>query len=355
MITGWWRFSLLPFQLSPRRMTVARLGLKVTVAAHVERVNTILRSFIGGFNTMISPRSYQACQGHCDSLPSLYQPFAHEGLAMGYILRNGFRYRADVFEEQIVKPRPEFRYLYYVGLGFWSGMRNYHPHRLQRMVDGLDPLHRYLCYDGYAFTRAFFHYPRRGASALDRLSGFEGYARHAAYQGVGRAFYFLFMDEPQTLIERIGELGDYARDAAAGVGLAAAFVNPDRLEVALDLARKMPHTSQPHIHLGLCFGLKARAINDVDRFEKDMSRLPSDVQNAVFASIRECDRVELLIRSETGDDGYCQWRERVSDWMNDHIVYPLEGMKKESGIKNVPEPRVLARAETNFNLSRRRN
>ena len=257
---------------------------------------------------------------------------------MGYILRHGLRFRAKRFEETIVKPRPEFRYLHYVGLGFWSGMSHQKPQRLHKMVEGLDPLHHYLCFDGYGFKRAFFHYQKSGIAAFDIVSGFDGYARNAAYQGVGRAFYFLYMDEPDLMIEHIEKLGEYSIDAAAGVGLAAAFVNPDQLEIALKLAVKMPVHWQPHFHIGLCFGLKARAINDVEQFQQDMSRLSGDVQQAIFSSIRECDRIELLVRSENDCDGYQSWRQRVTEWMSKNVSYPLQGMKKDLYEMNPAEP-----------------
>ncbi len=47
---------------------------------------------------------------------------------------------------------------------------------------------------------------RRIIRQVDRLNELEGYARSAAYQGVGRAFYFLFMDDHDALIEHAAKL-----------------------------------------------------------------------------------------------------------------------------------------------------
>lgn len=326
IVTGWWRLAFVAFAIRPSRMTVDRLGLSVTSPRDVERVDTILASFAGGFNAMIAAPSSRAWRAYCDSLPALYRPFAYEGAAMGYTLRHLFRYRPDEFEDRIVKPLPEYRYLYYVGLGFWSGMRRHDATAMSRVVEALDPMHRYLCYDGYGFKHAFFDYPN-DPNGLRPLDSLEGYARNAACQGVGRAFFFLYMAEPETLVEQVGKLGVYAADAAAGVGLAAAFINPDRLEVARELGARLPSNWHDHYHLGMCFGLKARSINDVDRFEQDMGRTEAGVREAVFASIRECDRVERLTRSEQGENGYRRWRERVTEWMAGHIDYPLAGLR----------------------------
>ena len=320
--TGWWRYAFVVFTIPTRRMTVEKLGLLVHAPHDVERIDTILKSFAGGFNTMITRPSLRACQSYCASLPALYRAFAEEGLAMGYTLRQLFRYDPAGFEEQVVKARPEFRYLYYVGLGFWSGMRNHSAQRLANIVEGLDSLHGYLCYDGYGFKHAFFDY-REDETGLRAVDFLEGYARRAAYQGVGRAFYFLYRDRPDVLIEHTKKLGEYGADVAAGVGLASVFVYPDQLEVAQGLAVEMPSEWRDDFHLGMCFALKARAINDLDEFEGHVARLDPTVQEAVYASIRECDRIELQVRADGVEEGYRCWRARVTSWMAEHVEYPL--------------------------------
>jgi hypothetical protein len=335
--TGWWRLLFAAFAIRPNRMTVDRLGLAVTSPEDIHRVNTLLRNFAGGFNAMITAPTDAAWRSYCETVPVLFRPFAEEGAAMGYTLRHLFMYDPAGFEERLVKQRPEFRYLYYVGLGFWSGMRGHDSRRLSRVVDGLDPLHRFLCYDGYGFKHAFFDYPKDRA-AFAKFDSIDGYARNATYQGVGRAFYFFFMARPDELIEHIDRLGIYAADAAAGAGLAAAFVNPDRLEVARNLAEKMPPRWHEHFHLGMCFGLKARSINNVDQFERDMATLDPSVQDAACTSIRECDRIELLMRAEQREDGYRRWRRQVTDWMAEHIEYPLAGVRKSTSVSRPPVP-----------------
>jgi len=325
--TGRWRRSFALFAIRPSRMTVSRLELAVYEPKDVERVDTILRCFAGGFNAMITGPKVTSCRAYCDSLPILYRPFAEEGTAMGLTLRRLFAHDPRDFEETLVKSRPEYRYLYYVGLGFWSGMRNHTPGQVQRVAADLDPLHRFLCFDGYGFKRALFDYPK-DAGSFGLLDGLEGYARNAAYQGVGRAFYFLFMSQPQVMIEHIKRLGEFAADASAGVGLAAVFVNPDRLHVAQRLAAEMPFDWRDHFHLGMCFALKARSLNHLGEFEQDMSRLERGVQDSVFASIRECDRIELQVRARAAEyDGYCRWRGRVTAWMAENIEYPLAGVR----------------------------
>lgn len=318
--SGWWRLVFLPFRLDPKKLTVERLGLHFASPDDATRVNDIFAAFVGGFNAMITRPSPDAWRRFSNSLPCLYRPFAHEGAAMGYCLRRLRPFRPDDFEEYLVAAHPAYSYLHYVGLGFWSGLRNHKAGQLQRIVDGLDPLHRYLCYDGYGFKHVFFA-PLDDGAGLAPLEKLEGYAKNAAYQGVGRALWFRFAPRSESLIEHILSLRQYAADAAAGVGLAAAFVNPDRLNVPCELALRMPRSLREVFHLGMCFGLKARHRCDPAQFARDLANTAQSMRDAVMAAMDACDRIEGQVRA--CGLGYREWRMRVSDWMRDNIPYPI--------------------------------
>lgn len=200
---------------------------------------------------------------------------------------------------------------------------------------------------GMDLREHFFHY-RKNPRVIHRLDDFSGYARNAAYQGVGRAFYFLYMSRTDHLVKHLRNLGDMAREAVAGVGLATAFVNPDRLDRALEAFDEIPNEWHDTLHLGLCFGLKARSINHLDQFELDLDRLSNVRQEAIRLSIRECDRMELLVRDELREDpsrtrsGYRVWRESVTEWMNGHIVFPLAGVNSEENLNRKALEKSLA-------------
>lgn len=320
---GRWRIFLRPFHIRAHQLTTSALQLRVEGDENRQRVDNILAAFAGGFNRQIGEPSGAAWRSYAAGLPALYEPFVHEGAAMGYFLRR-LRSSSPVdFENSLVRVRPDFRYLYYVGLGFWAGMRRWKPATLAAFVDELDPLHGYLCFDGYGFKHAFFDHPRK-ASALRVLEGFRGYARCAAYHGVGRAMYFRYFSAPEELVRQVQALGAHAVDAAAGVGLAATFVNPDRFALARQLGEHLPREWHAPYHLGMCFGLKARSINDVDEFERHVSAMSAPVRDAVLASIRECDRVELLVRADGLLDPYRRWRDTVTRWLTEHVQFPMQ-------------------------------
>jgi hypothetical protein len=201
-------------------------------------------------------------------------------------------------------------------------------------------MHGCLCYDGYGFKHGFFDYLRDSA-VIRRFERLDGYARNAAYQGLGRAFWFLFMGDHGLLLERLHGLGLYAGDAAAGLGLAAVFVFPDRLATALELGGQLPSDWRADYQLGMCFGLKARAITYADRFERDVRKMGSGVQNAVYASIRECDRLERVVRADGEADPYRRWRERVTRWMTEHIEYPMLAVRSATS-EDAQAPSTLA-------------
>ena len=77
----------------------------------------------------------------------------------------------------------------------------------------------------------------------------------------------------------------------------------------------------------MCFAVKARSINDLAEFQRQVSTLEPSIQDAVWASIRECDRVELQVRSDQQHDPYRRWRGAVTAWMEEHVEFPVAGLK----------------------------
>ncbi|MFQ5495999.1 MAG: hypothetical protein ACE5EX_11530, partial [Phycisphaerae bacterium] len=71
------------------------------------------------------------------------------------------------------------------------------------------------------------------------------------------------------------------------------------------------------------------------------SKLETPVADAVRVSIRECDRIELLIRSEPDDNGYRTWRRRVTLWIADNIDYPFAGVRSTTRAKPPSRSRSL--------------
>lgn len=339
---GWWRRAFAVAGIPKNQMNVVRLGLNVRRPARIERVNAILGAFADGFNSMISAPQAAAWRAQADEMSPVLQPFAHEGAAMGHIPRRLMRYDAARFEREFPLRLPQFRYLYYVGLGFWAGMRNYTASKLERLVRGLDPLYAYLVYDGYGFKHAFFDLPKR-ADGLAALGALNGYARAAAYQGVGRAMWFYHMDDIDGLASRLRSFGAYGSHAAAGVGLAAVFTFPDDLAAALESLAALPAEWHPALSLGMCFGSKARATTDRGLFTAEVRALPVERAEAISASIDACDQLEEQVRCDGAPDGYARWRAAVTAWMEGNVVFPMAALTP-SGSWSIPAAYAAASA-----------
>jgi len=323
VLTGTWRPALWPWRIKASLMTADRLGFAVRERQDIERVNQICAHFAAGFNDMILSPWGRRWAGRCESLPALYRPFYAEGAAMGYPLSQLLTpWRGDV-ESRLVRRDQRYKYLQYVGIGFWSAMRGHSPAALERRVGGLDPLYRFLCFDGYGFKLGFFDYGR-DSGCLRRLEGFTGYARSVAFQGVGRSFWFRFLNDPASLIEHVGRLADHELDAAAGVGLAAAFVHTDDLERVFRFAgQAAPVHWRPHLALGMTFALKARDLAGPDALEEWLGGVGEPRRRAIRAAVEQCDRIERQVRYEKKADGYRAWRQRLTDWLATQIVFPF--------------------------------
>ncbi len=328
VVSGWWRVAMRPFTINADTMTVSTLGFRVTQEADIDRVHGICQSFAGGFNAMIASRSPTAWSEFSDAQPLTYRPFADEGAAMGYPLRKLGRFSAAGFERDVVKFRPSYAYLHYVGLGFWYAMRRREPQRLARLVEQLDPLHGMLCWDGYGFQQGFFDSGEESRYTW-RFTRIHGYARNVAYQGLGRSLWFRYMDAPSELNALLRSFDEYAADAASGVGLASVFAVFDRPERGLAFIEEMPDEWHADIMLGMCFAYKARSLCDGQQFDRTIDKLDVKRREAIRAAVEACDAIESKVRRSCDRaDGYRTWRRELSDWLNQHVAYPFVEMNE---------------------------
>lgn len=327
MASGAWRMAFWPIRLRPAAMTAERLGFCVAEPADLERVEGICRAFAGGFNAMIAGRRSDRWMEHNDSLASYYRPFADEGAAMGYTLRQLGRRAERGFEQDVVRQRPQYCYLHYVGLGFWHAMRGVPAQRLSARIAQLDPLHGPLCWDGYGFKFGFFDLGK-DSRAADHFTELPGYAARVAYQGLGRSLWFRHMDEPDRLVDYVTSLGPFSQDAASGVGLATVFTMIDRSTRSSAVLRAMPNAWRTDVMVGMCFAYKARSINDPGQFGAWLDTYDPDRRTAIRAGVAACDVFERQIRAGGKPEPYRRWREMLTGWLDENIEYPFSATRE---------------------------
>ena len=116
-------------------------------------------AFIGGFNAMLGNATLAEVAAQGSGVTPHFRPFYFEGAAMGYLPRRFLRRGPSLqhAERDLLAMNPAFRYLYYVGLGFWYGMTTRRgPASLLTLAPYLDPIYYPLCYDGFGFKMAFY-------------------------------------------------------------------------------------------------------------------------------------------------------------------------------------------------------
>ena len=266
-------------------------------------------AFFRGYNTMLDASSAQDVSAQGQKVEPHFRPFFFEGAAMGYLPRSYFTAGAGrkTVERDLLAMNPRFRYLYYVGLGFWFGFRHRRkPAALEALAPDLTALYFPLCYDGFGFKVGFFDFPRR-PSARDLLGRAPVERRAFLYQGFGRALFFVFLDDPAGFEREKAEAPEAHRDdIELGRSLAVAFTGtnrPDRILAYLAAARDARERAARL--LGVTWALTAREMNDPEYFEECVGRASTGEQKLLRLLPALCR--EALGRSHS----YAEWQGRT--------------------------------------------
>jgi hypothetical protein len=282
-----------------------RFGFHLREEASRARVAAIIEGFFTGYNGGVAGLAPAVIRARVEALPPLIHPFAFEGSGMGHaaraLLRPGLISPAR-FEEFIAAVQPGYRFMFYIGLGVWSGFRG--PSYALRAAGAIgEPKYGGLIYDGFGFKTGFFHRVRdpQAHAVFARLPAKA--ALPHAYQGYGRSLWFVFRDDPAGLREALEALAPPARAAAlTGVGLAVTFTNVDRLESALEVLDRFPPAERSVLDRGLRLALFVRDMPGDNFLRQSMERcaepqarlLQSHLEHARQAYAQTIDRETFL-------------------------------------------------------------
>ena len=228
-------------------------------------VSELGTAFLGGYNTMLESGLEGVAARGPDVTPH-YRPFFYEGAAMGYVPRGYYASECspETAEAALLNLDPAFKFLYYVGLGFWFGFRHPRgPERVQALEPHLDPMLFPLCYDGFAFKLGFFDYARR-ASVVNVLERAPEAARPWLYQGFGRSLFFVLMDDDDGFASFKASVPAARRDdLEIGRSLACAFTGVDRPGALIRYLESAPNEDDLGARLtGVTWAMTARRMND---------------------------------------------------------------------------------------------
>jgi hypothetical protein len=237
-------------------LSAARFAARGFAAAPADRqhhLEAIGETFIEAFNVGLTSDAPLDVRRWIDGVDADRRGFAAEGATMGVAVADAVGFRSPRLATWLSLAEADFTYLAHVGVG-WALARL--PWCRRTLTASLDPMLRWLAYDGLGFHDAYFK-PRRALSGWrrERL----GYAARAYDQGLGRALWFICGAEPREIARAIGGLSrDRHGDLWSGVGLAMAYAGGGDANIAAE-ARTAAGPAAPMLAQGAAFAAEAHA------------------------------------------------------------------------------------------------
>jgi hypothetical protein len=241
--------------INPAEASFSARGFLPTVAARRERLEQIGRVFVAGYNAAVSVADPVAVVDALRATAEESRGFAFEGAAMAFALLDLLSpfpsRRFARFLESAAKPHV---YMAHVGAG-WA-LARVSP-RLAWRLGPVDPLLRWLMFDGFGFHAGYFDV-QGSIDRQRRPAALKGYASQAFDQGLGRAIWFAKGANVEAAASAAFSFEEARRaDLWSGIGLAAAYaggVEAHELNALVSLCG--PYRA--HLGQGAAFAAKAR-------------------------------------------------------------------------------------------------
>lgn len=243
------------FRISPEEAKFAHRGFPradESVRLRLERIGQV---FIEGYHSALSTDKHDALAVRLNAFERDYRGFAFEGAGMGLSLLDCITpWRRNRLRTFLEADGAAHCYMMHVGAG-WALARlsMFSASYLER----LDPLLRWLAFDGYGFHEGYFHWPL----SVERQAvpkHLSGYSRRAFDQGLGRSLWFVCGADVERISTCVTAFGRTRQaDLWSGVGLACAYAGGATRSTIYAL-----HTAagdyRPHLAQGAAFAAKTR-------------------------------------------------------------------------------------------------
>ena len=272
--------------------------------ARLEEVGAV---FLTGYHRAVECADAKAVCTSLRQVDKELRGFAFEGASMGLALLDWFApWNSRLLNLMTEGEGNSHIYMLHVGAG-WLGARL--PFGFRRTLRRMDPLLRWLAFDGWGFHEGFFHWKNHieGQLAPKQLSGYE---RRVFDQGLGRSFWFVNGGNAGLIAETISSFAPERRsDLWSGIGLAATYAGIGT-EESLTCLRSRCGPFLPSLAQGAAFAAKARdrAGNATD-YTDFAARILCNTSVAEAAQITDA-AVENL--AGTPDEpAYEIWRRRI--------------------------------------------
>ena len=297
------------FVLSPEEASFRRRGFAGGTDAARARLEAVGRTFLTGYNEALAARGSAALERRLGAVPAVDRSFAYEGAAMAHTLLDLLTpWRRARLAELLAGPGRDHAYMVHVGAGWALARLGRGEGHLPR---GLDPLLRWLAFDGYGFHEGYFH-PGVALRARLRPRRLAGYALRAFDQGLGRSLWFVESANIERVATVVAEFPiDRHGDLWSGVGLAAAYAGGVE-ECELSLLRVLAGAYTPHLAQGAAFAAKARERAGSPAAHTDRACRIFCGSSAKIAA-EGTDAALKGLRGDAGLPDYEIWRRRIRD------------------------------------------
>jgi len=307
------------FGISPDEVHVTRCGFHVYDFATASRLERIGAEFLVGFHAALEESSIEGLASRLHTqVNTEFLGFGFEGAGMGLMLLDRIHLERGSFGRFLTGPGSPHAYMVHVGAGWAFARLPWLRRRLDRALESLDPLLRWLAVDGYGFHEGYFHWPESIQKC--RVPDFvSGYVQRAFDQGLGRSLWFVEGVHPERVSAAIARFSQARRaDLWAGVGLACAYAGGADQAAIVKLqelagrhasglaqgaafaaeARRRAGNPMPHCDLAcrvLC-GMSAEEASRIPR--EELAGLPQNGMEPAYEVWRQRVRHRLAVRTE---------------------------------------------------------
>jgi hypothetical protein len=253
--------------LSFEELLAEARGFRVSGPEAAEHQARIAAAFWLGYHGSLADPRPEPIVRTVEDVERGWRGYAWEGVGMvlamlgAFDLRLGSRRRAAGRLGALLAGRSRgVRYLVYLGVG--AALARFRlPTR--RLLAALDPLCRWLVFDGFGFHEGFFAPAKTlGVVPMAVPPRLRGYARRAFDQGLGRSLWFVHGMDAEAIEAAVGTFHEARRgDLWAGVGLASAYAGGAPPRGLPELARRAGRW-RPDLLQGVAFAATARVEGD---------------------------------------------------------------------------------------------
>jgi enediyne biosynthesis protein E3 len=293
--------------LSPDEAKFTRRGFDVADPARQSAMEGIGETFIRGYNAALSVDSPADVLSLVLAMPPHRRGFAAEGAAMGFAVADALPFTDPRLGEYLKAAEANFSYLTHVGVG-WAMARL--PWRRRALSAQLDPLLRWLAFDGMGFHDTYFDFARVRAFWQRQDAG---YAARAYDQGVGRALWFVSGGAHDRAARLIADFPSKRRgDLWSGLGLAMTYAGPvDARDIGAVCRASQGFAG--HFAQGAAFACEAHALaREIPPHTETVARQLTGRGAVALSALVRTMRARLPAAEDADVPRYETWRRNVA-------------------------------------------